>query len=348
MPKNGRIVQRSSTSGFTLVELLVVIAIIGVLVSLLLPAVQAAREAARRISCSNNLKNVSLAIQNHVSAKSEFPFSTPYDSDCEADLVVNYDANPAVVDYVGPGKCASLDKEGRSGRGWIVETLPYLEQQQLYDQLKNAGAFRGNFLSKKGMRTNDQAIREAIATNLSILSCPSDPASSEASTEQFWWAGVEVAVTSYKGVIGDTSILDLTPDLGSTPDCHDKLGCRGLMWRNTWFERFKMRSVTDGTSTTFIVGEAVPELDFHSAAFFSDGDWATCGSPLNFVPEDISPEGLKSAPNWAEVRGFRSRHPGGAHMAMVDSSVQFVSESIDHDTYRALSTRNGGELAGLE
>ncbi|QDS99903.1 DUF1559 domain-containing protein [Adhaeretor mobilis] len=335
-------------SGFTLVELLVVIAIIGVLVGLLLPAVQAAREAARRISCANNVKNISLAIQNHVSAKQTFPISTPYDLDCEGDLFVDYDANPPTVEYVGPGNCNKLDKTGRTGRGWIVEVLPYMEQQGLYDQFKNGGAFEGNFSGKKGMRSSNSAVREGMATVLPMFSCPSDVSSSELSTDQFWFPSIEVALTSYKGVIGDTSILDLKPDIGSTPDCHDKTGCNGLMWRNTYFNPFKMKDVPDGTSNTYVVGEAVASIDFHSVAFFSDGDWATCGEPLNFFPFDTSVESLKSTQIWPEVRGFRSLHPGGAHMAMVDSSVQFVSDSVDHETYRAFSTRNGAEVVSNE
>lgn len=329
---------------FTLVELLVVIAIIGVLVGLLLPAVQAAREAARRISCANNAKNLSLAIQNHVSAKQTFPISTPYDSDCEGDLFVDYDANPPAVEYVGPGNCAKLDKVGRTGAGWIVQILPYIEQQQLYDQFQNGGAFEGNFNAKKGMRVNNAAVREGMATVLPLLSCPSDVASTELSSDQFWYAGIPVALTSYKGVLGDTSLLNLKPDLGSTPDCHDKTGCNGMIWRNTYFNPLKMKDVVDGTSNTYIVGEAVASIDFHSTAFFSDGDWATCGEPLNFFPADTSVESLKSSTIWPEVRGFRSFHPGGVHMAMVDSSVQFVSDSIDHETYRAFSTRNRGEV----
>ncbi|MEQ8617282.1 MAG: DUF1559 domain-containing protein [Lacipirellulaceae bacterium] len=334
----------ATRKGFTLVELLVVIAIIGVLVGLLLPAVQAAREAARRISCANNAKNLSLAIQNHVSAKQTFPVSTPYDRDCEGDLFVDYDVNPPTVQYVGPGNCSKLDRTGRTGAGWIVQVLPYLEQQPIYDQLKNGQAFEGNFLSNQGMRRNVPAVREALATTLPLLSCPSDVASTELSTDQFWYGNIEVALTSYKGVLGDTSLLDLKPDLGSTPDCHDKTGCNGMIWRNTYFNPLKMKDVADGTSNTYIVGEAVSSIDFHSAAFFSDGDWATCGEPLNFFPADTSVESLKSSAIWPEVRGFRSFHPGGVHMAMVDSSVQFVSDSIDHETYRAFSTRNRGEV----
>ncbi len=134
---------RRARRGFTLVELLVVIAIIGVLVALLLPAVQAAREAARRMSCSNNLKNLGLAVQNYESAKKRFPISVPYDGtrQCEGNEFANYDSGQ--IDYVGQ-QCGGLDPN-RTGKGWITETLPYLEQQALYSQFESGGAYKDMF-----------------------------------------------------------------------------------------------------------------------------------------------------------------------------------------------------------
>ena len=107
-----------------------------------------------------------------------------------------------------------------------------------------------------------------------------------------------------------------------------------------------MRRVSDGTSNTFLIGECVPRVDLHSAAFFSDGDWASCYSQLNFFPQDQSIQWLKD--NWFEVRGFRSLHPGVVHFAMADASVQSITEGIDHSIYRALSTREGGEVVTID
>ena len=343
--------QKKNSGAFTLVELLVVIAIIGVLVALLLPAVQAAREAARRMSCSNNVKNIALALQNYHNSNKLFPQSIPYRgrsaNDCEGNLYVDYDSNPGVVQYVGPNACSELDKTGRTGRGWITELLPFLEQQALYEKFRLAGAFEGMFVEKQGMKRDVPEVRDSLATNLTLLSCPSDATSSELSDIQYGFKGIPVAVTSYKGVLGDAGILDEVTDpfFGNT-DCHDKTGCNGILWRTSYFDRISMRRIIDGASNTFIVGEAIPELDPHSAAFYSDGDWATCGLQFNYIPAATSTEYLND--NWWEMRGFRSRHPGGGHFALADASVHFVNEGIDHTAYRALATRNGEEISSLE
>jgi prepilin-type processing-associated H-X9-DG protein len=97
-----------------------------------------------------------------------------------------------------------------------------------------------------------------------------------------------------------------------------------------------------------MVGESVVEQDYHSAAFFADGDWASCGNPINYFIQPATETTIKAAPNWQAARGFKSLHPGGAQFVMADGSVHFVNESIDHNIYRGLSTRNGGETASIE
>ena len=106
----------------------------------------------------------------------------------------------------------------------------------------------------------------------------------------------------------------------------------------------KLRTITDGQSNTFMIGESVVSQDHHSAALFADGDWATCSIPLNtFQPEGLDPDVVES--NWWTGRSFRSLHPGGAQFVYADGSVHFVVEGVDHFTYRAFATRNGGETA---
>ncbi len=90
-----------------------------------------------------------------------------------------------------------------------------------------------------------------------------------------------------------------------------------------------------------MIGEEVPEENVHRSAYYANGDYATCSPPLNYFPEPSRPG------YWPDVMGFRSRHPGGAQFCLADGSIHFVAESIDYDLYRALATRDGGELAPL-
>lgn len=311
------------SSGFTLVELLVVIAIIGVLVALLLPAVQSAREAARRSECANNLKQIALAIQLHHDSQGHLPIS------------------------VSPWFQEARDKlppDGNTGMGWIVWILPYAEQQALFDFFQLHGA-SGNMLrgSRRAAGIGEEALDgdPGMQSQLPMLSCPSDPSAQELSDTQWQWTGQMVAVTSYKGVIGDTRMGGASSvHQGTEPDCHSRTGCNGLFYRNTFQEPISLEQVTDGLSNTYMVGEDIPTHNYHSTAFYSNGDYASCHAPLNFKPQPPIPK------NWPDVMSFRSEHPGGAHFAMADASVQYVSEDIDYCVYRATSTKAEGETDG--
>ncbi len=147
-------------------------------------------------------------------------------------------------------------------------------------------------------------------------------------------------MTSYKGAIGDSQLADSIRH-GSLPDCHAHGGCNGLLFRISSQEPQRLAHVRDGTSNTFLIGEDVPEHNDHSAAYYANGDWASCHAPLNYFPDPPTPL------DWPNVMSFRSYHPGGAHFAMADGSVQFVAETVEHATYRALSTKAGGEVAAL-
>ena len=348
---------------FTLVELLVVIAIIGILVALLLPAVQAAREAARRISCSNNLKNIGLACINYENTKGYLPYNvTQWPEDREIDFVEQSER------WVGPpGQDGILDPTkggpGYTGKGWIVEILPQIEQQGLFDQFMTALATptgRAKFVAKKsnGRGMGIAELRTHVANQLPLLSCPSDD-SAQPSAEQWYWdgsGGIQVATTSYKGVIGDSVIdrnssdafapFSIHDGFGSIPDRHHTISANGLIFRASYYDKVKLKSVTDGLSNTFLVGEGVVSQDFHSAAYFADGSWATCGIPLNFFLLGVDSDEIKYN-QWNEVRGFKSLHPGGAQFVLADGSVSFVSEDIDGTTYRSMATRDGDEIVTL-
>ncbi|MBX3427203.1 MAG: DUF1559 domain-containing protein [Pirellulales bacterium] len=336
---------------FTLVELLVVIAIIGVLVALLLPAVQAAREAARRMSCANNVKNVALAVQNHHDSKRRLPFGINYNTSYGRE---QYRLPGGGVEEATPSKYVS--GRNTNGKGWIVDVLPQLEQQAMYDGLKpgfdNPGAdmrFIATATNGRGMGRPE--IRQFLDDQLPVLTCPSD-SSATPRLGNYHWEQVTTAVTSYKGVVGDTALGEVfgagglwsNSTYGSVPDCFETLGCNGLFWKMSYYEPINFKQISDGLSNTLMIGEAVADQDLHAMAYFSDGDWASCNMQLNYFllgdPELVRQQ-------WYDVRGFRSLHPGGVHFAMADASVQFLSEGIDHQLYRALSTRNGGEVANL-
>ncbi len=341
-------------TGFTLVELLVVIAIIGILVALLLPAIQAAREAARRSACSNNLKNLGLAVLNHHDVQKHFPLS--------AGFTIPTEGSPAGTSQPVP----------QSGVGWILNTLPQLEEQSLFDQFKAGGAFVGQFTEGFCIRggapnlglaskLNGISVPELMKTQLDILQCPSDGSVKQLSNQQFQWNGCDVALTSYKGVIDDTvmgesdgttftndqsqypsGIYGELPGVGGTPrDCHRDFRCRGIFFRQSYRRPVKISKITDGTSKTLMIGEDIPEFNRHSTAFYSNGDTCSCNTPLNY--------GLNQDPvtftviQW-EARGYRSRHPGGVQFCLADGSVRFISDSVDNTLYRTSCTRNGDEV----
>lgn len=350
---------RAVRDGFTLVELLVVIAIIGILVALLLPAIQAAREAARRASCSNNLKNIGIACLVFHDASKHFPTSNSYRRDEERKRV------NCATRWIGPPD-GKLDLNnggpGYNGKGWMVDILPAMEEQALADAIAQGLIdFKGDFLitgptAGKGMGAG--SIRPLLAQQLPWNTCPSD-SSAVPSTRQWYWSftdRVTVGTGSYKGVIGDSAMnfqgcidgprpgTSTIPDYGSFPDCHNSAECNGILWRVSYLYPVTVQKVTDGTSKTALVGECVVEQDYHSAAFFSDGDWATCGNPINWFIDPPNENDIKVL-KWTEARGFKSKHPGGAQFVMADGSVQFINESIDHNEFRATCTRARGDSA---
>ena len=353
-------ISRTRSVAFTLVELLVVIAIIGILVALLLPAIQAARESARRAQCSNNIKNVSLAALVYHDARKHFPVDEDLYDDPPDDIDLNNGR------WLGQPPDPLRDADKLSGAGWIVEVLPQLEEQALYDRFQP-------YLDKKwpivrlGLNANNPELRAALAVQPAVLLCPSDqfpgPRQDQypfSAASQVPGAPVLVAVTCYKGNAGDTAFVnsDDVPPFntplgywsggpeyvwsGKKMDCHYGTNCFGIFWRYSYHRGgVKLKEITDGTSKTFLIGEVSP-VDGNSAAWSSDDDWATAGIGINFDWERYA-ACIPSGACWWNMRGFRSDHPGGVQFAFADGSVRLIPDNINHPVYRALSTRKKGD-----
>jgi prepilin-type N-terminal cleavage/methylation domain-containing protein/prepilin-type processing-associated H-X9-DG protein len=360
-------VPRRANCAFTLVELMAVVAIIGILMAMLLQAVQASREAARRSICTNNLKNLSLAVLNFQDQEKHFPISEDF-----SEYVPRHcdEQSGEELEYIGVEEDSWRNPHNKlDGGGWILRVLPQLEEQPLYDRLRGGteGAWHTD---KTGLNLNRPDFRAALATQPPVLVCPSEEHGGPRNDQNPYtnWAEVPdpfctVATTCYKGNAGDTAFesSDDNPPFNTPPgfwsgttqhpksSCYNSVEGFGMFWRYSYFNGgVKLRQVTDGTSKTILIGESSPE-DQNSAAFMSDGDWATTGLLLNFdwIDSGYCIDG-SNTPNtavcWQLMRGFRSDHPGGVQFAFVDGSIRFISDSIDHRTLRALSTRARGEI----
>ena len=311
--ENALIKPSLSLSGFTLVELLVVIAIIGILIALLLPAIQAARESARRMSCSNNLKQLGLGVHGFLDSRKVFPAGHAWDAT---------DDFPSL--YV---------PKAATGKGWIVDILPFIEHNDLAKQFEAAV---GQAAAGQGILRPECAV--ALRTQIAVLHCPSDPSSLKNTTHQFQLEGIEVAQTNYKGCIGDSRVGGgYSIWQGYEPDCHRMVDCRGINWRHSFIHPISLKQVIDGVSHTFLIGEDVPAENWHSAAFYSNGDWSSCHAPPNYFPRPSTPD------LWWNVISFRSRHKGGLQFCYADGHVAFIDENINIALYQALSTKAGKE-----
>jgi prepilin-type N-terminal cleavage/methylation domain-containing protein/prepilin-type processing-associated H-X9-DG protein len=295
--------------GFTLIELLVVIAIIGILIALLLPAVQKVREAAARIKCANNMKQIVLAAHNFHDAEGHFPGNSQ--------------------DEAGWNWAIQRDRRSWS---WLARLLPYLEQAPLYQQANIDTNTLGESLPY-------------LATGLAIFFCPSDNSQAiSPSMNRANLQGVPVATSNYKGVTGDCWCYGTYNN-----KCNYNGNCNGLTSGNGVFSRGDIKApaqlskITDGTSNTFFLGEDIPEIDAHCTWPYANGTLGTAAIPPNVMKK---PNGGTYDPytDWPEIYSFRSRHIGGLQFAFVDGSVRFIHTTIPLTVYRALATVNDGEV----
>lgn len=315
--------------GFTLIELLVVIAIIAVLIALLLPAVQQAREAARRTQCKNNMKQLGLAFHNYHDTHSTFP--------------VNYGLRNAAPSAAGQSNPqVILD----SGRSWITFCLPYIDQASLYNQIDFSQA------PFTATSTNGILAQRVI----SAIVCPSDAGNSG----RFGGAGTDAradiggtvmyGVNSYKACAGSNWAAGLAGwnpvsttsgrNAGQTDGlnrgngilCSNQTGVNGPTL---------IRDVTDGTTNSFAIGENIPNYTQWAWWWNPNAATATCAIPLNRLLK------VPRLPNdWPNNYAFASRHVGGGHFTMSDGSARFISENIDLGLYRALATISASDVTG--
>ncbi|GAB6187301.1 DUF1559 domain-containing protein [Thermopirellula anaerolimosa] len=309
--------------GFTLVELLVVIAIIGILIALLLPAVQAAREAARRSQCANNLKQIGLAIQMYHDVHRRLPAGwTGYSEDGRRPLV-----------------------NGGPGWSWGALILPYLEQINLYN---------GKIvLDAPIWDPRNEAARQAV---LPIFLCPSDVNSSEKlfrveelheshghegegdhdhdhdhGDEDEELMEMLLAKSNYIGVFGVTDVHDCE-GLPEGRQCRSD----GAMYHNSFLS---LADITDGLSQTLLVGERTAARGYCTWTGTMPGDACVLAA---VVGSAILPPNNKEF----HAHGFSSQHPGGAQFLLGDGSVHMISETIDTRIYHALATASAGDITG--
>ena len=324
---------------FTLVELLVVIAIIGILVGLLLPAVQAAREAARRMQCSNNLKQLGLAFHNYESSTKSFP--------------INY-AKRGIAPYGNDGPGIA-----NSGKSWMQMILPYIEQTNLYNNI--------DFTVTIGLQPRTSPATTPVGKNRLVAKtivpsflCPSDDSNgggilaSRSDLNETAAPADEWAVTSYKACAGSNwawgvyawNNTGVTAVGGKNAGQNDGLNYgNGVISSNqvNVNATTKMRDLSDGTSNTYIIGEAMPGWSQWNWWYNPNAVTATCAIPLNRVLKVT-----KNIGNWPDNYSVASRHTGGGQFALGDGSVRFVSDSIDTLTYRAFATVSSGEVVSSD
>ncbi len=314
---------RRSDQGFTLIELLVVIAIIAILIALLLPAVQQAREAARRTQCKNNLKQIGIALHNYHDTYSKFP----------------------------PGGFWNNVNSGQQYQqgSLLTHLLPYVEQANMFQQIP--------FNAPPGRDINtatlpDGRLMRTVFT-VPTYRCPSD-------TVTIGFNGIST-IQNYAGSKGASNAG--SPAAGHTTGgataCPDAFlsfakgtgygnGVSGPFYRNNRCD--SIADCRDGLSNTIYVGEVRPECSNHMRqgwlASNNGQGMASTLYPINLdTCSEVPSTGCRWVNNWTNEFGFRSRHVGGAQFLLGDGAVRFFSENIDHETYNRIGAKADGLTA---
>ncbi|HIF00910.1 MAG TPA: DUF1559 domain-containing protein [Planctomycetes bacterium] len=354
---------KSRVRAFTLIELLVVIAIIAILIALLLPAVQQAREAARRTQCKNNLKQIGLAQHNYHDVHRSFP--------------IQYRINNRALG------------SPLTQTSWVFNTLPMVEQANLYNTWDhNYSWIGGPNGAQNDPRTGPNPSNPNEGSNLWVfgrpltyLQCPSDASPANGGTSpgsrvinftppsrRNWQLGL----TNYKGILGanwsygniqvtsgtwgDSRFCEPYATLTGRQRSQYPFRCpTGFLGRGNDGEGIptRIRDITDGTSNTLAFGESSFNQNGLSAWAWFNGVLATAAFPINRPAEcpagvgTTLVQGWKACwKDWRNNQGFSSLHVGGAQFTLADGSVRYISENISLEVYRNLATIQGGEVVG--
>jgi prepilin-type N-terminal cleavage/methylation domain-containing protein len=325
MQRHRRLVLRFTgqrSTGFTLVELLVVIAIIGVLVALLLPAVQAAREAARRIKCANNLKQIGLGLHNYESTYQTLPWGNAYGG--------------AITGF---------------SPSWSASILPFIEAQSHYElfnfnvQLDNAAnAVAITTPVRAYVCPSDSNMRQPVLD----ARCSCCSLGNAAKSTATWYAGSMGPVRCDQCPFCPNQTAAETNPCCQGNSWGDKASAPGMFHR--WSACVRLRDVTDGLSNTLMVGETLPTQTGHVAAFSRNMTICSTNIPLNLMATQaqmptngMSDSTMHSVNPAHRFNGFKSQHPGMVQFVLGDGSVRGLNANLDFTLYWGLGTRGGGE-----
>jgi hypothetical protein len=301
----------AARGGATLVEVLTVISIIGMMVAMFLPAVQAAREHGRRVTCKNNLRQLAVCCEAHHTTLNVYP----------------------------PGQMFGPYGKGPDSTAWsfLARLLPYSERNDIYE----SGDIPNQTLRNSGV----------IHLSLALLRCPSDgvnlartdrgnlqgvlvgPTNYKGVSGANW--GADASLGAGPGQIGSDFVV-----LGTNGSYDGLAEGDGMFYRSDYLVRRTAAHVLDGLGNTFMLGEDVPDENIFCSWPYSNNAYGTCAIPPNYTSAG-------GPGDWPNRFGFRSQHAAGLHFAFADSSVRWINQSIAIDVYRSFATIRGKDTQPL-
>jgi type II secretory pathway pseudopilin PulG len=321
---------------------LVVITIIGILIALLLPAVQAAREAARAVQCKNNLKQLGIALHSYHDSWGRLPMGAAHTCPGEDHCSCYWgEIHPSV--------------QG----SFLVGLLPYFDQQNLYDAC--------DFTTNTSYHSKLPSGRYVHEVWIPTLMCPSDDPPQYWYGDELYWPHAsstknqDRATTNYATSMGSQAFGNgpypgNVFGTGASGHGHDMTGVHisGVFSHGAWSASFA--EITDGMSNTIALGEVRPKCSWHmrDGWMHMNALWTATSAPINY-PSCPNEPGFDSVNTniqvnwggkWGSEQGFKSRHPDGCHFVLCDGSVHFLTETIDYMTYQRLGDRRDGKPVG--